>query len=66
MELIGQTIVTTPAITVRIPTKMYQPRAGNAGTSIANTVAVTAWSMSPTPIHMASIHTAAPLLKSYG
>ena len=32
MELIGQTIVTTPAITVRIPTKMYQPRAGNAGT----------------------------------
>ena len=35
---------------------MYQPRAGNAGTSIANTVAVTPWNMNPTPIHMASVH----------
>ena len=64
MELIGQTSVTTPAITVRIPTNTYQPRSGSAGTSIANAVVVTPWNMNPTPIHMASIHTAAPLLKS--
>ena len=54
----------TAAITVRIPTNTYQPRSGSAGTSIANAVAVTPWNMNPTPIHMASIHTAAPLLKS--
>src|SRR3954454_17452790 len=64
MELIGHTIVTAPAITVSIPTRMYQPRAGNSGTSIANTVAVTPWNMNPTPIHVANSHTAAPLLKS--
>jgi len=62
MELIGQTSVTTPAITVRILTKAYQPR--STGTSVANTVAATPCKMKPTPIQMAIIHTAAPLLKS--
>jgi len=45
MELIGQTSVTTPAITVRILMNTYQPRSGSAGTSIANAVAVTPWNM---------------------
>jgi hypothetical protein len=64
MELIGHTSTTMPAITIRTPTKMYQPRSGIFGRLIANTDDETPWKMNPIPIHRVSSHTAEPLLKS--
>ena len=54
----GQASITTPAIRLMMPTKMFQPRPGSVGSLIAETVVATPRKMKPTPIQMASSRTA--------